>query len=157
MNYLTTELGATPVIVQGIFPCTQKEAFDAWTSPDEIMQWFGAEPNSVKRAEINLEIGGQWRFIFEENDEKTISLQGEYLEISEPEKLVFSWRHVIAPTSGEPTSTPNSKVTISFNDTPNGTMITLHHENIQSEDGRLGVGKGWQGTFTSFQKSMENK
>lgn len=157
MNYLTTELGASPVIVKGIFPCSPDEAFNAWTDEAEIMQWFGAEANSVKRAEIELKIGGQWRFIFEETAEKTVSLEGEYLEISPGSCLVFSWRHVISTSDGAITKTAASKVSIRFNEAPNGTQITLNHENIQSEDGRLGVGKGWQGTFTSFQKSIKNK
>ncbi len=157
MNYLTTVLGESPVVVQGVFPCTPQQAFEAWTDPAEIMQWFGAESNSVIRAEIDLKIGGQWRFIFTETQEKTIALEGKYLEIQEAEQLVFSWRHVVAPVHGQPVATAYSKVSINFNKDPKGTMITLVHEDIQTEDGRLGVGKGWQGTFTNFMTRMNNK
>lgn len=154
MNYLTTELGTSPVIVEGTFAVSAETAFDAWTDSNEIHQWFGATPNSMKRAEIDLKVGGAWLFIFEETKEKTAVLEGEYLEIITNEKLVFSWRHTVTNQSGEKTTTLASQVTITFAENNGRTKITLNHENINSKDGLLGVGTGWHGTFQSFKEKF---
>ena len=151
MKYLSTKLGSSPVIVKGLFAVSKAAVFEAWTDENEIIQWFGASPNSMQRAEIDLKVGGLWRFIFEETDEKTVSLEGEYLEIVDNEKLVFSWKHVVRNQKGELTQTESSRVTVSFDEGVGGTKVTLIHENINAETGRLGVGKGWENTFKSFQ------
>lgn len=150
MNYLSTELGASPVIVKGTFAVSAETAFEAWTDPNEIHEWFGPSPNSMKRAVIDLKIGGAWQFIFEESEEKAVFLEGEYLEIIENEKLVFSWRHAVIKDGDEKVVTESSRVTIRFDEKDGKTTITLNHENITSKDGLLGVGKGWQGTFQNF-------
>ena len=150
MTYLTTKLGESPVIVEGIYNVSAASAFEAWTNPNEITEWFGASPNSMERAEIDLTLGGTYRFIFEETKEKTIALEGEYLEIIPNEKLVFSWRHVVSSHGGQQTATEDSRVTLIFAETDGKTKITLNHENINTKDGLLGVGNGWQATFESF-------
>ena len=151
MNFLTTKIGASPVIIIGTFPVSAARAYKAWTSEDEIIQWFGTEPFCVKSASIDLSVGGSWKFIFEDTPQKTISLQGEYIEIIPNEKLVFSWKHVTENKGEEKTSTAPSKVTVKFRELNGETTITLHHENINNEDGRKGVGSGWQCSFESLQ------
>ncbi len=151
MNFLKTELGSNPVIVEGIFTVPAARVFEAWTDSDEITQWFGASPNSMIRAEIDLRVGGIWRFIFDETDQKTVCLEGEYIEVSPNNKLVFSWKHVTETTGGEKTATEASKVTLDFEELGDSTKVTLTHEGITSEYGLLGVGSGWENTFASFE------
>ena len=156
MNFLKTELGSSPVIVEGVFAVPAARVFEAWTDSDEITQWFGASPNSMIRAEIDLRVGGAWRFIFDETEEKTVCLEGEYIEVSPNNKLVFSWVHVVKLASGDKTATETSKVTLNFEEMGESTKVTLTHEGITSEDGLRGVGSGWENTFASF-KSIITK
>lgn len=150
MKYLKTELGSTPVIVEGIFPVSKEEAFEAWTNPDEVVQWLGENPNSMISAKINLKVGGKLSLLFIEGEEKTGTLEGKYLEIIENEKLVFDWQFYERFKDGNEIITEQSVVTIVFKEVPEGTKITLTHTEIDNRDGRLSVGKGWNGTFNNF-------
>ena len=150
MNYLRTELGTTPIIVKGTFPVSPAEAFEAWTNPEEITQWLGEDPNTMKHAEMDLKVGGSWAFLFIDTEEKTGTLEGKYLEIIENEKLVFDWRFNEQYADGREEITEQSLVTILFEEDGDGTKITLTHENINNRDGLLSVGTGWEGTFNNF-------
>lgn len=149
--YLQTEPGSEPVVVEGLFNVTPERMYRAWTSPDEVIKWFGPAPNSLIACEIDLRIGGKWRFVLEDSPEKKRRIEGEYLEVEENRRLVFSWTFVTQVDGGEPEVTHPSKVSVTF--TPDGaaTRIDLRHEAIRSEDGRLGVGRGWEACFTSLQ------
>ena len=150
MKYLKTEHGKTPVIVEGIFPVTKEEAFEAWTNPDEVVQWLGENPNSMINAKIDLKVGGKLSLLFIDTEEKTGTLEGKYLEIIENEKLVFDWQFYERFNDGNEIITEQSIVTIVFKEDPKGTKITLTHSEIDNRDGRLSVGSGWNGTFNNY-------
>lgn len=157
MNYLNTELGTAPIIVEGVFPVTPEEAFEAWTNPEEITQWLGEKPNTMISAEIDAKVGGAWAFLFIDTEEKTGTLEGKYQEITPNEKLVFDWCFRERYSDGREEVTEQSLVTVLFDAAPEGTKITLTHENINNRDGLLSVGSGWNGTFNNFADIIANK
>lgn len=156
MKYLKSELGSTPVIVEGIFPVSIEEAFAAWTNPDEIVQWLGENPNSMISAKIDLKVGGSISMLFIDNEEKTGTLEGKYIEIVENEKLVFDWQFYERFNDGREEITEQSIVTIIFKTVNYGTKIILTHAEIDNRDGRLSVGTGWNGTFNNYANRIAN-
>ncbi len=151
MTFLQTRPGADPVIVEGIFNAAPERVFRAWTEPDEVVKWFGARPGSLASAEIDLRVGGGWCFVLTDTPEKTVRLEGEYIHIEPARALVFSWRHVEV-LGGEHEETRQSRVSVAFR--PHGersTHVRLMHEEIRAEDARIGVGTGWDASFTSLQ------
>lgn len=151
MSFLKSAPGAEPVIVEGLFPAPVERLFRAWTDPDEIIEWFGSAPRCLVSAQVDLRVGGRWCFVLEETAEKTSRLEGEYLEIEPDRCLVFSWNHITAFADGRHEATHTSRVSVTF--TPHGksTRVDLRHETIDRQDGRLGVGKGWELSFTSLE------
>ncbi len=150
MEYLRTELGADPVVVEGYFAATPARVFQAWTDPDIVMKWFGSAPNSLHSATIDLRQGGAWRFLESQDEEKSIGFEGEYLDIEPGERLVFTWSKVIAYVSGERESTPYSQVEVVFSAKGNGTNVRLVHSAVHSEDVRRGFGGGWEFAFSTI-------
>ncbi|MEM8750741.1 MAG: SRPBCC family protein [Pseudomonadota bacterium] len=146
-EYLKTEPGSDPLIVEGYFAVSPARMFEAWTSPDIVKQWFGLKPNSLHAAEIDLRQGGRWRFVNSIDDEKSTMFEGEYLEIEPDRRLVFSWSHAVRFVNGEKDVTPPSRVEVEFEQMGSGTNVTLCHTAIQSEDARKGVGSGWETSF----------
>lgn len=151
MTFLQSEPGAEPIVVEGYFAASPERVFRAWTDPDAVRHWFGIKPNSLHSAEIDLRIGGAWRFLHSSDDVKTVGFEGEYQVIQPGERLVFSWRHVITHESGSREETPPSLVEIEFAPKGKGCMVRLIHSNIVRDDARKGVGGGWESSFGSLE------
>ncbi len=146
-EFLKSEPGVDPVVVEGLFAATPQRIFRAFTEPDEVSCWFIPKNGSLVSAEIDLKVGGRWCFVIEKTDEKQIHFEGEYLLIEAPNRLGFSWRHVVQFADGTRESTDTSKVTVTFTEAGKATEVRLCHEAIRTEDARRGVGGGWNGCF----------
>lgn len=142
-DFLKSAPGQDPIIVEGLFRASPAQVFNAFTIPEEVDCWF-VPGGSLAAIEINLKVGGAWRFVLQDDKERHERLEGEYLEITAPDLLKFSWRHVVELPDGTHQQTDHSFVTISFKQAGSATAVTLRHEAIKSEDARLGVGTGWE-------------
>ena len=60
----------------------------AYTTPDLIARWWGGSHGKVTSAEVDLRVGGTWRYVLAANEGFEVAFHGEYREISEPERLV---------------------------------------------------------------------
>ncbi|MCK7613488.1 SRPBCC family protein [Roseibium sediminicola] len=146
-EFLKSEPGLEPVIVEGLFRATPARVFRAFTEPEEVRCWFLPKGGNLVAAEIDLKVGGRWCFVIEKTDEKQIHFEGEYLAIEAPNRLEFSWRHVQEFADGTREATDSSKVTVLFEEAGKATEVKLRHEAIKTEDARRGVGGGWNGCF----------
>lgn len=142
-TFLKTIPGENPVITEAEFMAPPARLFKAWTEPDEIRGWFGRAPNSVVHAAIDLRVGGVWRFAFNDTPGAINALRGEYVEITPDKKLVFTWIHEQSDDDGTLQESAPSQVTVLLEPQGTGARLTVRHEGIQRESGRLGVSEGW--------------
>lgn len=154
MNFMTSQPGTDPIVVEGYFPASPDRVFNAWTNPDIIVKWFGVEPNSLHSATVDLRLGGAWQFIKTKDDTKTVGFEGEYKEINLNEKLLFSWSHVITHADGERDASPYSQVEVKFSAKGKGTYVHLTHSTVRSEDARRGIGGGWEASFGFLEDAL---
>ncbi len=80
--------------------------FRALTDPNEIPRWWGsADTYQTREWSADLRLGGRWRARGLSTDGKPFSVEGEFLEVDPPRKLVQTWKpdwdggHVTAVTS----------------------------------------------------------
>jgi len=147
MDFVKSQPGTDPIVVEGYFAASPARVFEAWTDPDIVMKWFGPAPNTLHSATIDLRLGGEWRFLKSKDDAKSVGFEGQYLEIEPGEKLVFSWAHVISYANGEREATPYSRVEVVFTAKGSGTHVRLVHSAVRAEDARRSIGGGWDGAF----------
>ncbi|MEM7778093.1 MAG: SRPBCC domain-containing protein [Pseudomonadota bacterium] len=147
LDVLKSEPGAEPVVVEAIFRTTADRLYQAWTDPDELLQWFGKGDPGLATADIDLRVGGQWRFAFGQREGRQDALRGEYLAIEQGRRLVFSWIHERTFADGNVEASAQSQVSVTFEPRPGGTFVRLVHEAIVERDSRLGVGRGWTQSF----------
>ena len=152
LTFLKSPTGQEPVIVENIFKASPQRLFEAWTTPTEVIKWFGPKTRNLSHAEIDLQIGGQWRFTYDANGEHADILEGEYQEITAPKRLVFSWTHTRIFNDGQRETTSPSKVTLTFDTVEQGTRMRLVHSQVKAEAGRLGLTGGWQ---ISYERLIE--
>jgi len=81
----------TTLHLRRTFTAPREKVFRAWTDPEELKQWWGPEGCSTPIAEIDLRVGGKYRFGMKPLEGDLIFVSGTYREIRPPEKLVYTW------------------------------------------------------------------
>jgi len=62
--------------------------FDAWTNCEHLKRWWGPPTWSLPGCEIDLRVGGEWRYLMRGEGGEEMGMYGEYLEIAAPSRLV---------------------------------------------------------------------
>lgn len=65
--------------------------FEAWSDPKHLVQWWGPNNFTLPHCEQDFRVGGKYRFCMRAPDGSDHWVRGEYLEITEPLRLVFTW------------------------------------------------------------------
>ena len=90
-TFKVTTPSETEITMTRLFDAPRKLVFEAMTKPEHVKQWWGrlGEGYSVPVCEIDLRVGGKWRFVnrFPEGE---AAFHGEYREITPPSRLVFT-------------------------------------------------------------------
>jgi uncharacterized protein YndB with AHSA1/START domain len=125
------------------------KVYAAWTDPEKIARWFGPAQvvaGSV-RADIDARIGGHYRVSFKMQDGEHHEVAGIYREIVPNQRLAFSWAWHSTPER-------ESQVTVSLKPDGDGTLLTLHHEQLFDQAARDGHESGWIGTLDKLEKYL---
>ena len=74
-----------------VFNAPRALVFEAMTRPEHVREWWGrlGEGYSVPVCEIDLRVGGKWRFV-NRHPNGEAAFHGEYLEIASPGRVVFT-------------------------------------------------------------------
>jgi uncharacterized protein YndB with AHSA1/START domain len=72
-----------------VFDAPRNLVFDAWTKPELLEQWLGVRAGwSMVVCEVDLKVGGAYRFVWRGPDGTEMGMGGVYREIVRPERLV---------------------------------------------------------------------
>ena len=77
--------------VKRLIKTSRERVFAAWTTPSQIQRWFGPATCQVLDAQIDLRVGGNYRFVFVTDDGTECSFRGTYSEIEAPTRTVGTW------------------------------------------------------------------
>jgi uncharacterized protein YndB with AHSA1/START domain len=75
-----------------VFDAPRRLVFDAWTKPELLKRWFGPPGWSLVVCEIDLKVGGAYRFVMRNEEGSEMGWGGEYREIVPPERFVNTER-----------------------------------------------------------------
>jgi uncharacterized protein YndB with AHSA1/START domain len=72
-----------------VFDAPRNLVFDAWTKPELLERWLGVRGGwSMVVCEVDLRVGGAYRFVWRGPDGAEMGMGGVYREIVSPERLV---------------------------------------------------------------------
>jgi len=120
------------------------EVYEAWTDPELLLRWFGPENVVAQEAQIDPRVDGAYRVVMIEDNGERHEVSGRYLEVVENEKLVFSWSWVTTPERV-------SRVTVTFKQDADGTILTLLHEKLFDDQAVRGHTHGWTGSMDKLE------
>jgi len=75
------------LIVRG-FDAPKHRVYKAWTTPELVRRWWSGRRGEMKVVEIDLRVGGRWRYVMEAEGGFEVGFHGEYREIVANERLV---------------------------------------------------------------------
>jgi uncharacterized protein YndB with AHSA1/START domain len=94
MNGTATLAVTTPtdceVVLTRIFDAPRHMVFDALTRPELLKRWYGPDGWTLDVCEVDLKVGGRWRFVVRRPDGRVFGQRGVYREIVPGSRLVNS-------------------------------------------------------------------
>ncbi|MGI8961394.1 MAG: SRPBCC family protein [Bryobacteraceae bacterium] len=84
---VTTPTGREIVLTR-VFDAPRRLVWDAFTKPELLTRWFGPRGWSLVVCEVDLKVGGGFRFVLRGPDGKDMGMRGIYREIVPPERSV---------------------------------------------------------------------
>jgi uncharacterized protein YndB with AHSA1/START domain len=76
------------ILITREFDAPADLVFEAWTTPELVKRWWAGDRGVVTDVQIDLQIGGRWRWVITANGGFEVAFSGEYLEIDRPLRLV---------------------------------------------------------------------
>jgi uncharacterized protein YndB with AHSA1/START domain len=76
------------ILITREFDAPQRLVWKAYTTPELIKRWWAGEKGTVTSAEVDLRVGGTWRYVMTANEGFEVAFRGEYREIEPAERLV---------------------------------------------------------------------
>jgi uncharacterized protein YndB with AHSA1/START domain len=120
-----------------------ERVFRALSTAEDLVRWWGAD--DVYRTTnwtADFRVGGRWRAEGRSADGKPFAVEGEFVEIDPPRKLVQTWKPDWA--GGHETTLTYRLETIA-----DGTRLTLRHEGFRGHpDSCSGHASGWEKVLT---------
>jgi uncharacterized protein YndB with AHSA1/START domain/DNA-binding transcriptional ArsR family regulator len=118
----------------------RETVWELWTDPEELTFWFHPRGASAPREliSVDLQVGGRYRYavIDDRNGDATV-FGGAYVDIREPERLVFTWGHPDHPVDEA------AVVTVTLTAVGERTELTLHVRGLRGRPGEGGAYDGW--------------
>jgi len=71
-----------------VFDAPKQMVFDAFSKPELLKRWFGPRGWSLVVCDVDLRVGGGFRFVLRGPDGKEMGMRGVYREIAPPERSV---------------------------------------------------------------------
>ncbi len=77
------------IVMSRTFDAAQQLVFAAYTRPELVRQWLLGPPGwTMPVCEIDLRVGGGFRYLWRKGEGIEMGMRGVYLEIAAPERLV---------------------------------------------------------------------
>jgi uncharacterized protein YndB with AHSA1/START domain len=76
------------ILITREFDAPKHLVFRAWTTPELVKRWWSGQRGEVTIVEIDLRVGGAWRYVMVANEGFEVAFHGEYLEIVPNERIV---------------------------------------------------------------------
>jgi uncharacterized protein YndB with AHSA1/START domain len=125
----------TQIMITREFDAPKHLVYQAWTSPELVKRWWGGERGEVTLAQIDLRIGGSWRYVMRANAGFEVAFHGEFREVVENERLVFTEVY-----EGMPEGVALNTLALAEHGGRTTLSVLVEHESRQFRDAHLGSG-----------------
>ena len=72
------------LVFERVFDAPRERVWKAFSDPNEIPRWWGPHGTTTQVVEMEMRVGGTWRFVSSAPDREDVAFYGEYLEVDPP-------------------------------------------------------------------------
>jgi uncharacterized protein YndB with AHSA1/START domain len=143
MEQMTTSSGTAKVtlpadeqiLITREFDAPKHLVYKAWTTPELVRRWWNAKRGEVTTCEIDLRVGGTWRYVMVTPDGMEVGFHGEYREIVPNERIVSTEVY-----EGMPEGAALNTMTFAEEDGRTTLTILVEHSSKEHRDGHIDSG-----------------
>ena len=110
------------ILITREFNAPRHLVYKAYTTPELVSQWWSGQRGKVTSAEIDLRVGGTWRYVMVTDGGFEVGFHGEYREIVPNERIVSTEVYEGMPEGAPEEGTLN---TATFTEADGRTMLTI--------------------------------
>jgi uncharacterized protein YndB with AHSA1/START domain len=136
----------TEILITRDFNAPRHLVYKAYTTPELIKRWWSGDRGDVTLAEVDLRVGGRWRYVMTANGGFEVGFHGEYREVAPNERLVTTEVYEGMP-EGE------ALVTHTFTEKDGRTTLTILMQLPSQADRDAVINSGMEG---GMQEAMDH-
>jgi uncharacterized protein YndB with AHSA1/START domain len=80
----------TEILITHWIGVSKDVAYRVWTTSDLVRRWWGGDRGTVTVIDMDLRVGGRWRYVLTTTDGSTFAFHGVFREIVPEERIVYS-------------------------------------------------------------------
>ncbi len=133
------------ILITRDFDAPKHLVYKAWTTPELVRRWWTAGFGEATIAEIDLRVGGTWRYVMVTHDGLEVAFHGEYREIVPNERIVSTEVY-----EGMPEGEALNTLTLTEQDGRTTLTVLVQHTSKEHRDAHIN-----SGMETGMQKAMD--
>jgi len=138
----------TQILITREFNAPKHLVYKAWTTPELIKRWWTGDRGEATVVEVDLRVGGTWRYVMVANEGFEVAFHGEYREIVPNERLVTTEVYEAVPDDF-------AVNTLTFAEEDGRTTITLLVEHSSKQARDMHVDSGMEGGLQEALDKLE--
>ncbi len=123
------------ILITREFDAPKHLVYKAWTTPELVKQWWSGRRGEVTLAEIDLRVGGRWRYVMTADGGFEVGFHGEYQEIVPNERIVSTEVY-----EGMPDASALDTLTLTEVDGRTTLTILVQHSSKEHRDAHIESG-----------------
>ncbi|MET0603151.1 MAG: SRPBCC family protein [Baekduia sp.] len=135
------------ILITREFDAPKELVYKAWTTPELVKRWWSGERGEVTLAEIDLRVGGAWRYVMV-GEGFEVGFHGEYQELVPNERIVST-----EVFEGMPDAASVNTLTLTEADGRTLLTILVQHSSKEHRDGH--VNSGMEGGLQESLNALE--
>ena len=128
------------ILITREFNAPKYLVYKAYTTPELVRRWWAGQRGEVTSIEIDLRVGGTWRYVMVATGGFEVAFHGEFREIVPNERLVNTEVYEGVPEVGEP-----AVVTTTFTEVDRRTTLTMLTQVSSKEIRDMIIDSGMEG------------
>ena len=126
------------ILITREFDAPKHLVYRAWTTPELIRQWWAGQRGEVTVVDMDLRVGGRWRYVMIASGGQEVGFNGEFREIVPDERIVSTEIYEAMP-DGDPVVN-----TVTFSEADGRTTLELLVQTPSREIRDLIIGSGME-------------
>jgi uncharacterized protein YndB with AHSA1/START domain len=112
------------ILIERQFDAPKDLVYRAWTTPELVKRWWSGHRGEVTLAEIDLRVGGRWRYVMVAHGGFEVAFHGEFREIVPNERIVTTEVYEAPDPDAQPDVEPPLNI-VTFAEVDGRTKLTI--------------------------------